>query len=588
MPSTYTTNLGIEKIGTGEQSGTWGTTTNTNFDLIDQAVNGVAQVVLASAGTSGSPNDLPVNNGSLSDGRNKFIEFTDGGDLGATAYVQLTPNDADKVVFLRNSLTGGRSVIVFQGTYNASNDFEIPNGADVVLKFDGAGAGAVVSQVFEDLTISAITLSSGSTVSSILDQDDMSSDSDTALATQQSIKAYVDSQVGTVDTLSEILANGNTSGATDLVIDNGQVLTTNTINETTAASGVTIDSVLLKDDGVNATNLEITNIKANDGTSAGSIANSTGVVTLASSVLTTTDINGGSVDGVTLGTNSAVTEAQIDNININGNTISSTDTDGNIAITPDGTGEVDISKVDIDGGTIDGVTIATSDITVGAGKTLDVSAGTLTLANDQISGDAINGGTATPTTVTSTTVNATTVDTTNLEVTNLKAKDGASAGSIADSTGVVTFASTVLTTTDINGGTVDGANIGASTPGTGVFTSLETEGAFTEDADAITSSSNAATLDLSAATNFTHDLSENVTYTFSNPAASGKASAFTLKVVQDSAARTITWPASVDWPAGTAPTISTGDGDVDYFVFITTDNGTTYYGFTAGQALATP
>jgi hypothetical protein len=101
------------------------------------------------------------------------------------------------------------------------------------------------------------------------------------------------------------LANGNTSGATDLVIDSGQVLTTNTINETTAASGVTIDSVLLKDDGVNATNLEITNLKANDGTSAGSIANSTGVVTLASSVLTTTDINGGTIDGTVIGGSTA-------------------------------------------------------------------------------------------------------------------------------------------------------------------------------------------------------------------------------------------------------------------------------------------
>ena len=305
MPSTYTTNLGIEKIGTGEQSGTWGTTTNTNLDLIDQAVNGVVQVTLASAGTSGSPNDLPINNGATSDGRNKFIEFVDGGDLGATAYVQLTPNDADKVAFFRNSLTGGRSVIIFQGTYNASNDFEIPSGADVVLKFDGAGAGATVTQVFEDLTISAVTLSSGVTASSILDEDNMASDSDTALATQQSIKAYVDSQVGTVDTLAEILANGNTSGATDLVIDSGQVLTTNTINETTSASGVTIDSVLLKDDGVNATNLEITNLKANDGTSAGSIADSTGVVTLASSVLTTTDINAGTIDGTVIGGSSA-------------------------------------------------------------------------------------------------------------------------------------------------------------------------------------------------------------------------------------------------------------------------------------------
>jgi hypothetical protein len=54
----------------------------------------------------------------------------------------------------------------------------------------------------------------------------------------------------------------------------------------------------------------------------------------------------------------------------------------------------------------------------------------------------------------------TTVDATNIEVTNIKAKDGTSAGSIADSTGVVTLASSVLTTTDINGGTIDGAVIG--------------------------------------------------------------------------------------------------------------------------------
>jgi len=109
-----------------------------------------------------------------------------------------------------------------------------------------------------------------------------------------------------------------------------------------------------------------------------------------------------------------------------------------------------------------------------------------------------------------------------------------------------------------------------------------------EEVTAITSSSNAATIDLQDGDNFTHTLTENVTYTFSNPASSGKASAFTLKVVQDSTDRTITWPASVDWAAATAPTLSSGDGAVDYFVFITTDGGTNYYGFTAGQALATP
>jgi hypothetical protein len=61
---------------------------------------------------------------------------------------------------------------------------------------------------------------------------------------------------------------------------------------------------------------------------------------------------------------------------------------------------------------------------------------------------------------------------TNVEVTNIKAKDGTAAGSIADSTGVVTLASSVLTTTDINGGTIDNAAIGANTASTGAFTTL--------------------------------------------------------------------------------------------------------------------
>lgn len=107
-----------------------------------------------------------------------------------------------------------------------------------------------------------------------------------------------------------------------------------------------------------------------------------------------------------------------------------------------------------------------------------------------------------------------------------------------------------------------------------------------EESTTITSSSNAATLNLRDGNSFLHDLTENVTYTFSNPAASGKLSMFTLKVIQDSSARTITWPASVDWAAATAPTLSAGNNNVDVFVFFTIDGGTTYYGFTAGQAMA--
>ena len=105
-----------------------------------------------------------------------------------------------------------------------------------------------------------------------------------------------------------------------------------------------------------------------------------------------------------------------------------------------------------------------------------------------------------------------------------------------------------------------------------------------EKSEAITSSSGSATLDLQTTTNFTHTLTEDVTYTFSNPAASGRVSAFTLKVTQDSTARTITWP-TVEWPDATAPTLSETSGAVDVFVFVTYDGGTTYYGFAAGQAM---
>jgi hypothetical protein len=114
------------------------------------------------------------------------------------------------------------------------------------------------------------------------------------------------------------------------------------------------------------------------------------------------------------------------------------------------------------------------------------------------------------------------------------------------------------------------------------------DGGVAEDETSITSSTGAATINCRDGNVFTHTLSEDVTYTFSNAPVSGRSFGFTLKVVQDSTARTITWPASVDWALATAPTISTLSGQVDVFVFFTHDGGTNWYGFTAGQAMGTP
>lgn len=93
-----------------------------------------------------------------------------------------------------------------------------------------------------------------------------------------------------------------------------------------------------------------------------------------------------------------------------------------------------------------------------------------------------------------------------------------------------------------------------------------------------------ATLDLSTGNVFSDAPTSITTYVFSNPPTSGTAYGFTLKVTT-SATLTIAWPASVDWPGGTAPD-APASGETSVYVFYTEDGGTTYYGFLAGEAMA--
>ena len=73
MASTYTANLGVEKIGSGEQSGTWGTTTNLNLDIIDRAINGVVAISLSS-----TSHTLSTTDGALSEGGHKLLNLSGG------------------------------------------------------------------------------------------------------------------------------------------------------------------------------------------------------------------------------------------------------------------------------------------------------------------------------------------------------------------------------------------------------------------------------------------------------------------------------------------------------------------------------
>jgi len=147
----------------------------------------------------------------------------------------------------------------------------------------------------------------------------------------------------------------------------------------------------------------------------------------------------------------------------------------------------------------------------------------------------------------------------------------------------VTASGTELNYTDITTLGLSQASKAVTADANGVIT---LDNGFSEEYAAVTSSSNAIAINLRTANNFSHTLTENTTISFANPAASGKVSAFTLKIIQASSAKSITWHSSIKWAGDTAPTLSTGNGNVDVFTGYTVDGGTNYYMFTAGQVMS--
>ena len=90
------------------------------------------------------------------------------------------------------------------------------------------------------------------------------------------------------------------------------------------------------------------------------------------------------------------------------------------------------------------------------------------------------------------------------------------------------------------------------------------------------------TLNLTEGNVFTATMDSSCTFTFSNPPATGSAGTITLILAQGSGGQIATWPASVVWAGGTAPTLSTGSANIDILTFLTVDGGTIWNGFTSG------
>jgi hypothetical protein len=133
--ATYTTNGGIKKIATGDESGTWGTSTNTNFDIIDRLAVGVGSISL-----SGTTHTLTTSEGAASDGQYHVLVL--GGSPSGTNTITVSPNDAARLYVVKNN--SGQTATFTQGS---GANVSVSNGKSAIIYCDGAGSGAAVVDI---------------------------------------------------------------------------------------------------------------------------------------------------------------------------------------------------------------------------------------------------------------------------------------------------------------------------------------------------------------------------------------------------------------------------------------------------------
>jgi hypothetical protein len=144
--STYSTNLALTLIGTGEEAGTWGTTTNTNLGtLLEQAISGYVTQAVTDSGTATT---LTIPNGSSGVARNMYIELT--GTLTAARTVEVPANR--KLYFVYNNTTGGFAV-TFKVT--GQTGISIPNGKRYALVSNGSDIVAAINGVVGMSTVAS-------------------------------------------------------------------------------------------------------------------------------------------------------------------------------------------------------------------------------------------------------------------------------------------------------------------------------------------------------------------------------------------------------------------------------------------------
>ena len=159
--ATYVNDLRLKEIATGDESGTWGTSTNTNLELIAEAFSFGTEAITSNADT----HTTTIADGSTDPGRSIYLKYT--GALDSDCTITIGPNTVSKLWFIENATTdsgssGPYNIIISQGS---GANITIPNSHVKAIYSDGAGSGAAMVDAFTDLNLAGTTTVDDLTVS---------------------------------------------------------------------------------------------------------------------------------------------------------------------------------------------------------------------------------------------------------------------------------------------------------------------------------------------------------------------------------------------------------------------------------------
>jgi len=141
----YTNDLRLKEIATGDESGTWGDSTNTNLELIAEAFSFGTEAITTNADTHATT----IADGATDEGRSIYLKYT--GTLDSACTITLGPNTVSKLWFIENATSGSQNIIISQGS---GANVTIPAGEVKAVYSDGAGSGAAIVDAFANLKVS--------------------------------------------------------------------------------------------------------------------------------------------------------------------------------------------------------------------------------------------------------------------------------------------------------------------------------------------------------------------------------------------------------------------------------------------------